>query len=218
MSRCRGAVVRTARGPGVLILLGRTSGRSWWAEEDPGKCHQVVGYDRLLVGDMRTPRGHVPIDSEVCQHRPVEIRRGIRCSGRRRRSRPTSSATTFLGRTARVRVPPSAAAHSACAWAPLHHHHRRHRLADRGRGLGLVDYCEKSKTFRMMPRSKTSSAWCVSCVGVLSGTGARGRECKRADPHPLNLELDPRSWPPTLTHGAPSRPSTISSWSRPTQP
>ena len=48
----------------------------------------------------------------------------------------------------------------------------------------------------MMPRSKTSSAWCVSCVGVLSGTGARGRECKRADPHPLNLELDPRSWPP----------------------
>ena len=48
----------------------------------------------------------------------------------------------------------------------------------------------------MMPRSKTSSAWCVSCVGVLTGTGARGRECKRADPHPLNLELDPHSWPP----------------------
>ena len=145
---------------------------------------------------MRTPRGHVPIDSEVCQHRPVEIRRGTRCSGPLQRLRRQSAARTFLGRTARVRVPPSAAAHSACAWAPLHHHHRRHRLADRGRGLGLVDYCEKSKTFRMMPRSKTSSAWCVSCVGVLSGTGARGRECKRADPHPLNLELDPRSWPP----------------------
>ena len=182
----------------MLKKIVRTSGRSScsWASGAPGKCHQVVGYDRLLVGHMRTPRGHVPIDSEVCQHRPVEIRRVPRCSGPQRRSRPTSSATTFLGRTARVRVPPSAAAHSACAWAPLHHHHRRHRLADRGRGLGLVDYCEKSKTFRMMPRSKTSSAWCVSCVGVLTGTGARGRECKRADPHPLNLELDPRSWSP----------------------
>ena len=146
---------------------------------------------------MRTPRGHVATDSEVCQHRPVEIRRVLRCSGPPQRLRRQSAATTFLGRTARVRVPPSAAAHSACAWAPLHHHHRRHRLADRGRGLGLVDYCEKSKTFRMMPRSKTSSAWCVSCVGVLSRTGARGRECKRADPHPLNLELDPHSWPPT---------------------
>ena len=122
----------------------------------------------------------------------------IRCSGPLQRLRRPSAARTFLGRTARVRVPPSAAAHSACAWAPLHHHHRRHRLADRGRGLGLVDYCEKSKTFRMMPRSKTSSAWCVSCVGVLSGTGARGRECKRADPHPLNLELDPRSWSPIV--------------------
>ena len=182
----------------MLKKIVRTSGRSSWAADAPGKWHQVVGYDRLLVGDMRTPRGHVPIDSEVCQHRPVEIRRGTRCSGRPQRPRLPFAGTTLLGRTARVRVPPSAAAHSACAWAPLHHHHRRHRLADRGRGLGLVDYCEKSKTFRMMPRSKTSSAWCVSCVGVLSGTGARGRECKRADPHPLNLELDPRSWPPIL--------------------
>ena len=182
----------------MLILLGRTSGRSSCSSGTHGKCHQVVGYDRLLAGRMRTPRGHAPIDSEVCQHRPVEIRRGTRCSGPLQRLRRPPAATTFLGRTARVRVPPSAAAHSACAWAPLHHHHRRHRLADRGRGLGLVDYCEKSKTFRMLPRSKTSSAWCVSCVGVLSGTGARGRECKRADPHPLNLELDPRSWPPTI--------------------